>query len=194
MRWTSRKRKNTTAYLLTRERTGMRNSIRSSREKKPSQRQHTLQASLSSRQKWSACWINKEYIRAYRSTAKLPIYTANPLVNHNKSISRGAPASPGKGKMYEDNNRPLLWDIQSKTEAASSLNDTERKTRWAHNQDFAEWPGNNQSHRRRERAGISDGNKRLSKKISGERKVIKMERADFKLKEVTSRIGPTSYI
>ena len=59
----------------------------------------------------------------------------------------------------------------------------------AHNQDFAEWPGNNQSHRRRERAGISDGNKRLSKKISGERKVIKTEKADFKLKEVISRIG-----
>lgn len=50
-------------------------------------------------------------------------------------------------------------------------------------------PGNNQSHRRRERAGISDGNKRLSKKISGERKVIKTEKADFKLKEVISRIG-----
>nr|DAL28785.1 MAG TPA_asm: hypothetical protein [Caudoviricetes sp.] len=28
---------------------------------------------------------------------KLPIYTANPLVNHNKSISCGAPASPGRG-------------------------------------------------------------------------------------------------
>ena len=50
------------------------------------------------------------------------------------------------------------------------------------------------SHRRRERAGISDGYERLSKKISSERKVIKMERADFKLKEVTSRIGPASYM
>ena len=36
---------------------------------------------------------------------------------------------------------------------------------------------------------ISDGSKRLSKKISGERKVIKTEKADFKLKEVISRIG-----
>ena len=45
-----------------------------------------------------------------------------------------------------------------------------------------------------ERAGISDGNKRLSKKISGERKVIKTEKADFKLKEVISRIGPASYM
>ena len=43
--------------------------------------------------------------------------------------------------------------------------------------------------RRRERTGISDGSKRLSKKISGERKVIKTEKADFKLKEVISRIG-----
>ena len=42
---------------------------------------------------------------------------------------------------------------------------------------------------RRERTGISDGSKRLSKKISGERKVIKTEKADFKLKEVISRIG-----
>jgi hypothetical protein len=60
-------------------------------------------------------------------------------------------------------------------------------------------PGGHQSHRRRERAGISDGNKRLSKKISGERKVIKMEREEFgyirrslmenKLKEALKKLG-----
>lgn len=119
-------------------------------------------------------------------------------MNHNKSISCGAPASPGREterkNEYEDDGKSVLRDIQSQTETAPSLNDTERKTRRAYNQDFAEWPRNNQSHRRRERAGISDGNKRLSKKISGERRVIKMERADFKLKEVTSRIGPASYM
>ena len=59
---------------------------------------------------------------------------------------------------------------------------------------ITERPGGHQSHRRRERTGISDGNKRLSKKISGERKVIKTEKADFKLKEVISRIGPASYM
>ena len=84
----------------------------------------------------------------------------------------------------------LFYSAYSPRQKRYHLSMTLREKDGEHiNQNITERPGGHQSHRRRERTGISDGSKRLSKKISGERKVIKTEKADFKLKEVISRIG-----